>query len=123
MKAYAAAVVVLFVAATVHAEDVFISLTRDAVPMSDAPTNVQVIKAADLEKTSALSVGDAIANEPGLVIQKVGSEGSQQTPQIRGFFSKQVLVVIDDVPQSPDLTGNVDLSRIPLQDVDRIEIL
>src|SRR6185437_11915511 len=123
MRTYAAAIAVLLAAAPTRASDVFLSLTRDPIPLADTPANVELIKAADFEKTTARTVADAIANEPGLVIQTVGSEGSLQTPMIRGFFPQQVLVVIDDVPQAPDLTGTVDLSRIPLDNVDRIEIL
>ncbi|MFA5976218.1 MAG: TonB-dependent receptor, partial [Elusimicrobiota bacterium] len=49
--------------------------------------------------------------------------GSLAMPSIRGFSGRQILVVVDDVPQLPDYTGDVDLSRFPLDNVDRIEIL
>src|SRR5208282_859461 len=88
-----------------------------------SPANIDVIPSSSWENSTARTVADAIENEPGIVIRRSASMGSQALPSIRGFSSQQVLVVIDDVPQSPDLTGNVDLSRIPLDNVDRIEIL
>ena len=113
----------LLSAAPSKAADVFLTLTRGDLPLSDAPPNTEVIKSKDFDQTTAKTVADVVAEEPGIVVQKAGSEGSQQLPTIRGFAAQQVLVVIDDVPQTPDLVGNSDLSRIPLDNVDRIEIL
>jgi vitamin B12 transporter len=112
-----------FLAPSLHAEDIFMSLTRSPIPVSDAPTNTQVIYASEFEKTSARTVGDAIESSTGVNVINTGSEGSPQVPSIRGFGGQQVLVVIDDVPQTPDYLGNVDLSRIPLDHVERIEII
>ena len=124
MRSYAAvAVALLLTAVPAHAAEVFMSLTRGETPVSDAPSNIEVIKSEDFEKTSARTVADAVASQPGLIITSAGSEGFLQTPSIRGFSAQQVLIVIDDVPQTPDLTGNVDLSRIMLDNVDRIEVL
>lgn len=124
MKSYTVvALAALFATAPSHASEVFLSLTRGETPISDAPTNIEVIKSQDFEKIAARTVADVIESEPGLIVKKNGSEGSLASPSIRGYSSKQVLIVVDDVPQIPDLTGNVDLSRIPLDNVDRIEIL
>lgn len=103
--------------------EVFLSLTRSDLPISDAPVNASVVKVDQVAWTSARTVGDAIELEPGLVIRRSGAVGSAQFPSLRGFASKRVLLVIDDVPQIPDLTGTVDLSRIPLDQVERVEVL
>jgi outer membrane receptor protein involved in Fe transport len=123
MKKLIACLIVSLIAVPSHASDIFMSLTRSPIPVSDAPINTQVIYASDFEKTSARTVGDAIESAPGVHVINNGSEGSQQSVAIRGFTSQHVLIVIDDVPQTPDLTGNVDLSRIPLDNVERIEII
>ncbi len=107
----------------VYAGDVFLSLTRGNLPISDAPTNVEIIPSRDFEPTSAKTVADVIEHVPGVMVQKYGSSGALSLVTVRGFLSHQVLVVIDDVPQIPDLTGNVDLSRLTLENVERIEIL
>jgi outer membrane receptor protein involved in Fe transport len=123
VKTFIAALITCCIAVPSHAADVFLSLTRGDLPVSDAPTNTEIITSQDFEKTTARTVADVIESEPGVLIQKTGSEGQLALPSIRGFNAGQVLVVIDDVPQIPDYTGNVDLSRIPLNNVDRIEIL
>ena len=118
-----AAVLCLLLSASAHAADAYLTLTRSDLPISDAPTNVEIIKAGEIARTTAKTVADAIEDAPGVVIQRSGALGSTQLPALRGFSAKQVLIVIDDVPQQPDLTGTVDLGRIPLDDVDRIEML
>lgn len=105
------------------AADFYFSFTRGPQSLSDAPTNVDVIPSSSWENSSARTVADVIENEPGVIVRKSASMGSSTFASIRGFSSQQILVVIDDVPQTPDLTGTVDLSRIPLDNVDRIEIL
>jgi len=117
------AVFCLLLAAPARAADVFLSLTRSDLPISDAPTNVDVIKAGEIDRTTAKTAADAIEGMPGVMIRRSGSLGSAELAALRGFSSKQVLVVIDDVAQQPDLTGTVDLSRIPLDNVDRIELV
>jgi outer membrane receptor protein involved in Fe transport len=123
MKSFLVAAAVFLSAVSLHAADAFLTLTRSGIPLSDAPANTDVITSQEFEKTTARTVGDVVQNEPGILVQKVGSEGSQELAFIRGFQAQQILVVIDDVPQTPDLIGTVDLSRIPLDNVDRIEIL
>ena len=113
----------LLLAVPSHPAEVFLSVTRSDLPVSDAPVSASIIKADDAAQSTARTVADAIELEPGIVIRRSGTAGSTQFPSLRGFASKQILLVIDDVPQVPDLTGTVDLSRVPLDQVERIEIL
>lgn len=113
----------LLLAVPSYPAEVFLSVTRSDLPVTDAPVNASIVKADKAAETTARTVADAIELEPGIVIRRSGTTGSTQFPSLRGFASKQVLLVIDDVPQVPDLTGTVDLSRIPLDQVERIEIL
>ncbi len=122
-KLFTVVVTCSFLAVPLHAQEVFMSLTRSTIPITDTPTNVEVITAQDFEKTSARTVGDVVGYVPGVILKKSGSEGALSEASIRGFTALQVLVVIDDVPQIPDLTGEIDLSRIPLDNIERIEIV
>ena len=102
---------------------VFISLTRTALPPEDLPTNTSVMTSEDIEALNAQNVGDAVAVMTGVSEVKTGSLGLTRLPTIRGFSNNRVRVVIDDQPMPPDLTGNFDLSQIPADIVDRIEIV
>lgn len=113
----------LLFAAQSHPAEVFLSITRSDLPVSDIPVSATIVRPDEASRAGARTVADAIELEPGLVIRRSGTVGSAQFPSLRGFSSKQVLLVIDDVPQVPDLTGTVDLSRLPLDQIERIEVL
>ncbi|MFA5976219.1 MAG: hypothetical protein WC859_08675, partial [Elusimicrobiota bacterium] len=75
MKSFIAVAVLLLGAVPSYSSDVFLSLNRSNLPVSDAPTNIDVIESKDFEQSSARTVGDLIGMEPGVLIKKSASEG------------------------------------------------
>jgi len=68
-----------------------------------------------------LSVADVLENTPGTQIQTSGELGSFSTISIRGATGQQSLVFVDGVPVTSSGAA-VDLSQIPLNQVESIEI-
>jgi len=62
---------------------------------------------------------DAVA---GVNVRRYGGLGSFSTVSIRGSTSEQVQIYIDGVPLSSAVGGGVDLSRISLAGIERIDI-
>ena len=102
---------------------VFITLTRKPLESKDLPTNTSVLTSEEIQKLNIQNVGDAVQIMAGVTETKSGGLGLTRLPAMRGFFNKQIRVVIDDQPLPPDLTGNIDLSQFPVENVDRIEIV
>ncbi len=65
---------------------------------------------------------EVLDQEAGVRVTQMGGPASFSTLSIRGSTSDQVLVVLDAVPLNSAAGGPVDLSRIPLGNVGRIEI-
>ena len=70
---------------------------------------------------------DLLSRTPGISIKRYGGLGQFSTVSIRGSSSEQVLVLLDGVRLNTgqggsDAFGGVDLSSIPLDAVERIEI-
>jgi iron complex outermembrane receptor protein len=65
---------------------------------------------------------DVVDRQAGVRVTRLGGPASFSTLSIRGSTSDQVLVVLDGVPLNSAVGGPVDLSRIPLGNVERIEI-
>ncbi|MBI3291914.1 MAG: TonB-dependent receptor [Elusimicrobia bacterium] len=103
--------------------EVFLTLTRTELPADKLPTTTSVITAQEIRRSKAQSVADAIESATGITIRRNGTLGTTQLPSLRGFSAKQVLVVVDDKPLPADLTGTVDLGQIPIDQVERIEIV
>ena len=87
------------------------------------PTNVTVLSRADLIGHNYYSVADALSTVPFLNIQKETYRGSRAVAKIRGVSSeRRVLVLMDGRPLTHEFDGSVDLSQIPVNTAERIEI-
>jgi outer membrane cobalamin receptor len=69
------------------------------------------------------SVADLLATAPGVAVNAYGGLGQLATASIRGSTADQVPVFLDGLPLLSAGGGGVDLSRIPRQWIDRIEVL
>lgn len=105
-------------------EGVFLSLTRARATADDLPAQRTVVTRADLERSGAKSLADALDAVPGAVFNRTGTLGSLVQIRLRGVpTSNQVLILIDDQPISGVAVQNVDLSQIPIGNIERIEIV
>lgn len=104
-------------------EDAFITLTRTVLDSDKLPTNVTTLDHETIQKLSIQNAGDAIEYLAGIDVQKNSGLGSSRLPKIRGFLNKQVAIYIDNRRVPPDVTGNVDLSIISAEQIERIEVL
>lgn len=80
----------------------------------------QVISRADLRRSGATTVGAALEAEPGLQVERTfrGTE-----VWIRGLDPEYTLILLDGQRLPGRVGGAVDLSRYPLENVERIEIV
>jgi vitamin B12 transporter len=100
-----------------------VTASRISDPASDAPPALTVISAEDIAARGATTVAEALKAAPGLGLSARGPEGSQVAVTIRGSTANQVLVLVDGQRMNGALSGLVDLSRIPLDSVERIEVM
>jgi len=100
-----------------------VSPARRPQPAAASPASVSVLTAADLQRLGVRSVGEALAYLPETLVRAYGGAGGLITPSIRGSSAEQVLVLLDGVPLNSVLGGTVDLSTIPVAEVERIEVL
>ncbi len=90
---------------------------------STTPASISVITADEIALLGALSVADALRLLPELRIKSSGGPGGLITVSIRGSTSRQVLILLDGVPLNRPDQPSVDLSTLPIQNVERIEVL
>jgi len=103
---------------------VFVTLTRTPLGRKQLPTNTETITAEQIRELSAQNAGEAIAALSGVRIHRQGQLGSTQLAGIRGASSNQTLVMIDGRPVGGvGLSASQDLSEIPVEQIDRIEIV
>jgi len=91
---------------------------------------ITVMKREDIERTGATNAADLVALIPsnfggGSVTQNVGATGGASTIGLRGLADKYTLVLVNGRRLANYAFGNqpVDLNSIPLDAVDRVEVL
>ncbi len=79
----------------------------------------------DLEKYQGEynTAAELLSFSPGVVVRDFGGFGQLKTISIRGSSANQVVVMLDGLKLNTPLTGSVDLSTIPIQYVDSIEVV
>jgi len=123
LLALAASAIVRAEDVTLTLDEVVVTATRIEERQSEVPASVTVITSAEIESRGVKTVADAIEVAAGVAVSDRGALGAQKTATIRGSTSSQVLVLVDGVRMSSAMSGFVDLSTIPADSIERIEVL
>lgn len=70
----------------------------------------------------AATLGETLEKEAGIQVRSSGGTGSFSSISLRGSESSQVMVFMDGIPLSSASETGVDLSSIPLGDVEQVEV-
>ncbi len=103
-------------------ETLVVTATQVDQPLSTVPDSTTVITGADLETRQQFGLSQALRSVPGLVVQQSGGPGTQTSLFTRGGESDFTLVLVDGI-RANAFGGGVDLSQVPLADVERIEVV
>ncbi|HEX6162651.1 MAG TPA: TonB-dependent receptor [Vicinamibacterales bacterium] len=104
------------------AETLVVSAAQIDQPLSRVPDSVTVIPGAEIEAKQQFTLASALRSVPGLTLQQNGGPGTVTSLFTRGGESDFTLVLVDGVRVN-SFGGGLDLSQVPLQNVDRIEVL
>lgn len=100
-----------------------VTASRVEQPLAEALPSVTVITRAEIERSQAASVADLLQGEPGFEFGRNGGPGTVTSFFLRGAESKNLVVMIDGVRTMVDGWGNLTSIDLPLQQVERIELL
>jgi outer membrane cobalamin receptor len=107
----------------IQMEEVVVTGTRTREDIKNIPNAVTVLGPKEIETSSARNVGELLKESTILEINDYGYLGSAQSVSIRGSSPSQVLVLIDNRPINSVTFGSADLTEIPLENVERVEII
>jgi len=106
--------------------EIVVSASRIEEPVMQVPRNVTVITRADIQQAPSKNIVDLLNREVGINIRSLFGSDKQSAVDIRGMgatAASNVVVMVDGVKMNaPDLSG-VDFSTIPLEMIDRIEVV
>lgn len=107
---------------TTHLNEVLV--TADKVTPSNSTTApVHTLSAEKMNATGVNDIGDALRRLPGVNLRDYGGAGGMKTVSIRGLGSQHTGISYDGVPVSNVQSGQPDLARFSLDNVNGITLL
>ncbi len=104
-------------------DPVVVTAARSAQPIADALADVTVIGADEIRRSGVQSLAALLQRQPGVEIVQNGGPASVSGVLLRGANRGQTLVLIDGLRAGSVSGGATSLEAIPLDQIDRIEIL
>lgn len=104
-------------------DGVVVTATRTARTQDATLAAVTVIDRAEIERRQVLSLPELLRGMPGISIANNGGAGKQTSLYLRGADSDHTLVLVDGLRLGSATNGAAALQDIPLDQIERIEIV
>jgi outer membrane receptor for ferrienterochelin and colicins len=100
--------------------EVVVSATRTARALENVPVPTTILAREAIAEQGAIRLSDLLAEQPGLVtVEGLGGTGLQ----LQGFDADYTLVLFDGEPVIGRTAGILDLDRLAVTGVDRVEVV
>jgi len=110
-------------AQTPPAEAILITASRTPQALASVLADVSVIERADIERSGVSGVADLLARLPGVQISRSGGIAGTTNVFVRGSEGRHTAVYVDGVRLDSQSTGGTLWEQLPLDQIDRIEVL
>ncbi len=104
-------------------EETVVTATRTESRAGAVLADVTVITREDIERGTGRTLTEVIARQAGVQATSNGGLGKNSSLFIRGTESRHVLFLIDGVRYTSATSGTPPLDNIPLESIERIEVL
>jgi vitamin B12 transporter len=108
---------------TDDAQQVVVTATRQPARIDAQLSDVSVIDRAQIENAGGRTLVELLAQQPGLQFIANGGLGQTQSISIRGTDVRHTLLLIDGVRYGSTTLGQATFENIPLESIERIEIV
>ncbi|MES2560922.1 MAG: TonB-dependent receptor [Bacteroidota bacterium] len=105
----------------VNLKDVVVTGQFEANTTQKAVQQIRVIDRRRIEQQGAVNLRDVLTNELNIRLSQDGALGGQMS--MMGLGGQNVKILIDGVPMIGRMDGNIDISQINLNNIERIEII
>ena len=106
---------------TINMEEVMVSANKTEKPFVELTVPAKIISRAEIEKSGHSRLNEIISEQVGIIT--VPGFGGSEGVQLQGIDPEYTLILIDGLPIIGRVAGILDLSRISLGSVERIEII
>lgn len=110
-------------ATSIYGDDVVVSATRSATPRESLVADVSVVTQEDIRQSGALTLTDVLRTQSSIEIQSNGGIGQVSAVHLRGNSSQSAVVLLDGIRIGSATVGLTAFERIPVEQIERIEIV
>ncbi len=103
----------------IQANQVVVTGTRNEIRLKDSPVRVEVVGKERIANTAMAHLGDVLKEQTGLILTGTVRNGIQ----MNGLGPDYTLILIDGQPVIGRVAGVLDLTRLSIGNVERIEIV
>lgn len=105
-----------------YLDELVVTGTRTERRLLDTPVRTEVVTSAELEKSHARSLKEALENVPGVQLREIHGKSGYEV-WLQGMQANQVLVLVDGQPMTATTGSSVDVSQLAMLDIERIEVI
>lgn len=106
-----------------RADTIVVTASRTAQPINELLADLTVIGQDEILRSGAQSLPQLLQRQPGVEVTIAGGPGSTSGIFLRGANAGQTLVLVDGLRVGSSSVGSTALEAIPLDQIERIEIL
>jgi len=113
-------------ASIIDLEPITVTTSRTARGTLEVPSSVSIVSEKEIEASNAKSVPELLKNLEGIYMYDASGVGTSGRVNMRGFWggmSTHQLILIDGIPQNSSEDKLVDWNLIPLDNIERIEVV
>lgn len=114
-------IIVLLEAIAQNYDEVVVTAQYKTQKIDRSVHDVRVIGQEQIKQMAAQNLKDALTNSMNIRLGEDNILGSNM--QLQGVGGQNVKILVDGVPMTGRLDGNIDISQIPMENVERIEII
>lgn len=108
---------------SIQLADTVVTATRTPQPRESLVADITVVDAVSIERSGQSTLAELLQLQAGIEISNNGGAGKATNIFIRGTNSSHVLVLVDGLRSQSSTTGTTTFENIPLNQIERIEIL
>ena len=107
-------------------EQIVVTATRSAQRLKDVPESTTVVSMARLHETPSQTLDEVLRDVPSVQLPEASVEQVHPTSDLvsmRGLSGNRALVLLDGVPINDPFFGFIEWALVPLDSVERVEVI
>ncbi len=96
---------------------------EDEIPQEKQTQHIKVVSAEEIKESGSKTVSDVLRSVPEITVNAQSSANPTETVSMQGLSSEYVKILVDGIAAGTDIDGSTSISSIPVEDIERIEVI